>query len=708
MRRLAALVMLLAGIVLAVGGPDTALGHAALRSSEPAANAFLQRSPGQVTLTFTEPIDNKTTTIDLLDASGRRLATEPVQLSGSVVSVQLPQLPPGIYNVVWANVSRIDGHGIRGSFPFTVLTPDGSLPDQTNSVTGISGDADPAPLADGVAVRSLSLLGLAMVAAGAVILLLWPTAEDRIRRGLTLCVYAGAAVLLAATVLNFVTIRDAYSSVPVRDLVFSTPSGGYWLTRLGLVLLIGVATTFIAEAPRRTAGALMASIALYLWAFTATSHAAAGGGSSWAKALDISHGVAALTWIGAVTGIALAARLGSRESDWRTLVPRFSLLASVCVFVLFATGFLSALVEIEEVSKLWETKYGVTLLVKLGLIAPLLAVAGYNAYRGKHRLESGAPGEPRRFLRFATAEVALGLAVFATAAILTQTTVSKYVAIRPDAKPYDQRSPFGDLQFRLQINPNQTGFNTYRVELTDTAGALIPAERVRLTFSYQEDAAIGASSLTLSQSGDAYLGQGPFMTLEGRWRVEVEVRRAAADDLVGLFEVRPAGAAVGKATSPGAWDNPAPGLSWNEFAGFAFLLAGLGFALSRGPLRRLSREAGWAANGMTMAGFSFGLLLLFGVRGHDETAGVPSAPSPATATASDRAGAPLWATALPSTAATASHPTAWTSVPAPSTSGGASRSTRTDRSATSTTVSRAPWSPGAKPVPLPKSKSGTS
>jgi mono/diheme cytochrome c family protein len=227
---------------------------------------------------------------------------------------------------------------------------------------------------------------------------------------------------------------------------------------------------------------------------------------------------------------------------------------------------------------------------------------------------------------FATGEIALGLAVFLAASFLTQTTVAKSVAIQPDAKPFDQTSPFGELQIRLTIDPNQTGLNTYRVELKDAAGADVPADRVRLTFRYQEDPTVGASSLTLAKQGDAYLGQGPFMTLEGRWRVETEVRRPGADDLVGFFDVRPAGAAVVTGGETGAWDNPAPGLSWNEFAGFVFLLAGLGFALSRGAVRQFGREAGWAANGMTMAGFSLGVLLLFGVHGHEDATGLRSNP----------------------------------------------------------------------------------
>lgn len=627
MRRVAALVLVVAGALLAISQPGPIEAHAALRSSDPGANAFLQRAPARVTLTFTEPIDSRSSTIQLLDAQGSVVETGPPTVSGVTMSVELPQIGPGIYNVLWGNVSRIDGHAIKGSFPFTVLNPDGSVPDITNTVTGFTTTNDQAPRADGIAIRALSLLGLAMVAAGAVIALLWKEAAPGVRRGLVLTVYAGAAVLAATTLLNLFAIRDAYSGVPLSELMFETQSGGYWLTRMGLVLLIAVVNTFAAGAPRQSAAALMGAVAIYLWAYTATSHAAAVPGSGWARGIDFLHGMAALTWVGAVLGIAVAARLGRRQHQWRLLVPRFSLTASAMVFILLATGFLGAFVEVDSASKLTDTRYGVTLLVKLGLMLPLLGVAGYNAKWGKTRLAAGLPGEPGRFRYLATLEVALGLTVFVAAAALTQTTASRSIMLEPDRKPFDQQSAFRDLQVRLGIDPNQTGLNTYGVAITDSTGASVTADRVRLTFRYQEDQSFGASTLTLSRSGEGtYLGQGPFMALEGRWRIEVEVRRPDLDDVVGFFDVRPAGLPVAGAVSSGAWAKPTPGLSWNQFGGIVFVLVGLGFAFFRAPIRGLGKVAGWAAGGLTMSGFAFGLLLLFAVHAHEPDATLPANP----------------------------------------------------------------------------------
>lgn len=619
-------VLLFVGAVASLLWPGSALGHAALVRSEPTSNAFLQKAPPSISLLFSEAIDERASGIRLLDARGLELkAPGPVEVSGNglTLTLKLSTLPPGIYNVLYKNVSRIDGHALQGSYPFTVLKADGSLPDSVNQVRGISSDPDPAPLADGIAVRALSLLGLAIVAAGALLILLWGSDGAALRRPLALAVYAGTGILAVATLLNLATIRDAYGgSISFNNLVLHTPSGGYWLTRIGVVMLLAVAGTFVRDAPRRTAVGIVAGIAVYMWAYTATSHAAAGAGSGWGRAFDFAHAISALFWIGAVVGLVLSARLAGRSAPFQRLMPRFGLLASAMVFVLLATGTLGAFVEIDAAERLTSTRYGVTLLVKLALIAPLLVVAAYNARWGRARLETGGHGEPQRFIRTAGVEVVLGLGVFLAASFLTQTSVAKSVTETADAKPFDQMYQLPDLNVRLNVDPNATGLNKYRVTLTDKSAQPVDAERVRLTFRYQDDQTVGPSTLVLAKlDGGTFLGQGPYLTLEGQWRVEAEVRRANTDDATAFFAVRPAGAAAAAVSRGGAWGNPAPGLSWNQLAGMMLLMAGLGFALGRNQLSMLSRRLGWTANGMTMLGFGVGTLLLFGVHPHDPPPG---------------------------------------------------------------------------------------
>ncbi|MCZ2111986.1 MAG: copper resistance protein CopC [Dehalococcoidia bacterium] len=629
MRRLTSLITVLAVLAVIALRPGTALGHAALVSSDPAPNAFLQKAPSQVSLTFSEPLDTRMSTIQLLDAGGVEIGLTGLTFSPDSLSMtaQVPKLGPGIYNVLWVNLSSTDGHSLRGSYPFTVLNPDGSVPAGGNSIAGPGGAADPAPLAEGVAVRALSLLGLVVITGGALLVLLWGDAGRHARGRLQLTVCFGATVLGIATALNLVVIHDAYTALSLQDTLFHTTAGRYWLTRLGVVLVVASGASFLTKTPRRASTAILFLSGLYLWAYTATSHAAAGTGSAWARALDFAHGYAAITWVGAVIGVAISARMLWREGHYAALMPRFSLLASVTVFVLLVTGLFSSFIEVDTPAKLWETRYGVTLLVKIGLMVPLLLIGFYNTRIGRHQLAVLAAGEPRRFILITSAEIALGLGVLLAASFLTQTTVAKAIVTQRSARPFAQTEKAGDINIALHVDPNRTGLNTFQVVLTDDQNAKVEVQRVRLTFRYRDDQTVGPSTLILTSASEGtYSGRGPYLPLEGNWQVEVEVRRDNVDDAVVFFAVRPAGQQFSNPGRGSAWDDPAPNLSWNEFGGLLLVAIGFGFALFRGVISRTGRHGRWAANGGAMLGFGMGVLLLFGVHAHPPAGPLPVNP----------------------------------------------------------------------------------
>jgi len=103
-----------------LAGP--AFGHAKLRSTIPAADAQLRVAPESLTLNFNEEVRLALLT---LTAGGKAI---PVTLDRSVpaaaeVTVKLPALPVGIYQVQWSALSIADGHVSKGTFSFTVLGP---------------------------------------------------------------------------------------------------------------------------------------------------------------------------------------------------------------------------------------------------------------------------------------------------------------------------------------------------------------------------------------------------------------------------------------------------------------------------------------------------------------------------------------------------------------------------------------------------------
>lgn len=100
-----------------LAGP--AFGHAKLLRTLPAADAQLPAAPPSLTLTFNE---NVRLAVLTLTADGK---TIPVTVDRSLppapqVSVPLPALTAGKYQVQWSALSAADGHVTKGTFSFVI------------------------------------------------------------------------------------------------------------------------------------------------------------------------------------------------------------------------------------------------------------------------------------------------------------------------------------------------------------------------------------------------------------------------------------------------------------------------------------------------------------------------------------------------------------------------------------------------------------
>jgi copper resistance protein C len=94
-------------------------GHAKLVSSSPAADAQLTSAPASLTLTFNENVKLailKITTAghEIPLSIDRRAAAAPT------VTVSLPVLTAGKYEVQWSALTVDDGHVAKGSYTFIV------------------------------------------------------------------------------------------------------------------------------------------------------------------------------------------------------------------------------------------------------------------------------------------------------------------------------------------------------------------------------------------------------------------------------------------------------------------------------------------------------------------------------------------------------------------------------------------------------------
>jgi methionine-rich copper-binding protein CopC len=105
-----------AALALLLSGPVFA--HAKLESTDPAAGSSVA-APKSVTLTF--GVEVRLATLALRHDGG----SVPVKVDrgaapARAVSVMLPTLAPGLYEVSWSAISANDGHVAKGSFSFTV------------------------------------------------------------------------------------------------------------------------------------------------------------------------------------------------------------------------------------------------------------------------------------------------------------------------------------------------------------------------------------------------------------------------------------------------------------------------------------------------------------------------------------------------------------------------------------------------------------
>jgi putative copper resistance protein D len=133
---------------------------------------------------------------------------------------------------------------------------------------------------------------------------------------------------------------------------------------------------------------------------------------------DAAHLIAAGLWLGALLPLMLALRGITETSTQYRVASRFSTLGVVCVAVLLLSGIVNTYYLVGSMQGLIGTAYGQTLLLKLALVAAMLAVAAVNRWHLMPRLAARDSGAAPRIARHAAIEAVLGLGVIAIVATL--------------------------------------------------------------------------------------------------------------------------------------------------------------------------------------------------------------------------------------------------------------------------------------------------
>jgi copper transport protein len=187
---------------------------------------------------------------------------------------------------------------------------------------------------------------------------------------------------------------------------------GPWIELRALLFLALAALLWEWGALQSSFNRWAAGIALVAAAvtFSGTGHAAASGDLT-DRLVDLVHVLAAGIWVGGlITLVVLSLTAGIRPGV--SAFQQFSRLAMASVLVIVVTGTLNAFLRLDAWSQLWDSSYGRVLLVKLVLVAAVLATADFSR-RAVRRSE--APWRPVRVEAVGT------VAILAVTSVLTLT-----------------------------------------------------------------------------------------------------------------------------------------------------------------------------------------------------------------------------------------------------------------------------------------------
>ena len=659
------LILALACALALAAQSQVAEAHANLIRSEPPANSTLDTSPERITLWFSEPMEAAFSEIQVLNTAGVRVDNKDSAVDANdltLMSVSLPELPDGTYTVAWRNLSTIDGHGLRGSFIFSVGEPLSEAATAQTSDSPLLGSPEEPYIRWIVLLSALTLTGAltfellvsapVFVAAGTRSPLgrLRPRLRSRSQRllwlALVVFLLASVAQLITQTAIAFDLEPAAAAGPPALELLQETEWGRIWQYRAGLAILtaalfllpliIRFRRNRIQDALLSTTLwlALIASLGILL-TISMTSHAAATLGiARFALINDIVHLTAAAVWVGGLMQLIANTPLfihgisdSARRNALARLVPRFSVAATLSVIVLIVTGAYSAWAQVTDFAAL-PTPYGGALLAKMALLAVLLLVAAVNLIWIRPRLR-GSSAAARWLRRTVVAEIALAILIILTVGFLTALEPARQFASRALASE-QQGLTFTDTaegtDITLTVEPARVGQNTFTVKLADRFGEPIEnATDVRLRVSYL-DADFGEESVpTVNIGGGEYeLADSP-LSIAGAYQVELLVQRPDAFDVrtAFRFEMDSAGAGTSAAIVPDATKG---GL----YLGIALGALGVLFLAAGIPMGGWYNRTGALTMACGAAGFIAGAWLLIAAQSASDAQAIVRNPIPPT------------------------------------------------------------------------------
>ena len=601
MKRFAiALTVIILGLALGAGDAPSASAHATLTRTTPAEGESVAQSPPEVIFYLTEGIDPDYSSAYVTDPTGKRwevpnegafhIHTDPTN-PGLIMQ---PNMPNGTYTVVWDVLSVVDGHRTKGFFSFFVGPPPLEPVDTEAPPAGVDLSSSVPPESLEVLTRWLNFAAMAALIGAALFpFIILPAAVERLKpsaaneaatkRALRLAristllasIALVAASLMAVWVQAWLASGDSTSVEAIRQFVSSSRYGDIWVMRMAMAGGSIVCSLLIFARsrgewhesilhPTNTPWAVLAALALAIPITTSlNSHAAAGGDFNAQTAIDYVHLVAGGLWLGLLLQFLLICLLVLPRVDERAgflagSVRRFSWVALPTVAVIVVTGVIQSIDRLGGIDELFDSDYGLTLAMKILLLAPILVIAAFNLLVFGPRFIRLARERAQAALRLRpwmgafrialVLEVALAVVVLGVTALLTNTSppgsaqgdssVAGGASPAPTPSAGSGFALVEDLSISVWAEPGSAGPNLVNTLVIDQGGDEETIERVMLRFKYlDEDIGVSEVQAEPTHPPTHFTAQTSDLGLPGKWEVEVIVRRDGLLDARGTVEL---------------------------------------------------------------------------------------------------------------------------------------------------------------------------
>lgn len=492
---------LLCMIILLFSFPQGAFAHAVLEMANPAQDSHLQSSPKEIILQFNERIEKELYSIKVFDRSGEEVSNSKTSLSvdQKQVNQTLPPLADGHYTISYSVISA-DGHPIKGSYMISV----GKVSEQKSVNIMINQDSIKG-LEESItsAIRIFYYTTMLLVTGW----ILWGTFHKMSDEVVTihrrwaryfLVLFFITSIGMCAT--QFLGLLDSWEWGQLFSLLTGTTVGISWAASMALTVL-GVFLLFHNPWMDRV------WVFLILASKSVNGHAFAQDPQLLSITSDLIHLLAASVWAGGLLYVLL---FWKKQHD---ILVMFSRAALISLITLIVTGVVSTMILLPKINYLFDTQWGIFLLVKIALVVLVIVVGGLIRYYLKKK-QSGKIGTLLKV------DFSLMIGILGIVGIFT------FLSPLPENKPLYWGEKGKEVEFTTSISPKVPGTNVFMVVAKAREEGL-KIKRVELLLINKDNPDVAPIRVPFNDYDEAgsvhYMIEGQYLPFPGSWTAEVRI-----------------------------------------------------------------------------------------------------------------------------------------------------------------------------------------